>query len=150
LLLSGFVTFSMTREGVRALRSCYPSNEAEARRAFAKLLRSEAPLDRQLRNALADVFDPDMVDGRTVQFQFRSKKRRPDHLRNACIRQYITDRIAYDSVGKAIEGAAVMAGISAEAVRKIWQQHLKAAAPPPLGIVSAEIAQKIWEAGAPS
>jgi hypothetical protein len=58
-LLNGFVDEVRQRPETRYLvKGC--AEEVEARRAIARLLRSNYPLDRQLREHLADLFDPDL------------------------------------------------------------------------------------------
>jgi hypothetical protein len=120
----------------------YLDDEREARRALVRLLRSEAPLERDVRDALAALFDPDnevripitgiiagecrLLDGftpndRKLAFQFRSRKRRPDHVRNTAIAQHVHDGIASGLIAeKAWAATAEKFGLSDEAVKRIW------------------------------
>jgi hypothetical protein len=118
-------------------------DEREARRALVRLLRSDTPLDRDVRDGLAALFDPDnelriaitgVIPGegqllggftpndRKLTFQFRSRKRRPDHVRNSAIAQQVHDGIASGlTAEKALAATAEKFGVSDDAVKRIWR-----------------------------
>ncbi len=110
-----------------------------------RLLRSDAPLHRDLRDGLAALFDPDnelriighipgegtlgdhhTPNDRKLVFQFRSKKRRVDNTRNTAIVQHVHD---ISKAGKSVEEAiAEVAGkfnLSEGAVKAIWLDFSK-------------------------
>jgi len=121
----------------------YLDDEREARRALVRLLRGDAPLDRDVRDGLAALFDPDnelriaitgVIPGegqllggftpndRKLTFQFRGRKRRPDHVRNTAIAQHVHDGIASGLTDKIASAAtAEKFGISDDAVKRIWR-----------------------------
>lgn len=120
----------------------YLDDERKARRALVRLLRSDAPLARDVRDALAALFDPDnelripmtgVIPGecqlpsgftpndRKLAFQFRSRQRRPDHVRNTAIAQHVHDGIASGlTEEKAAGTTAEKFGLSVDAVKRIW------------------------------
>jgi hypothetical protein len=61
--------------------------ELEARTAIARLLRSEGPLDGQLRTSLAELFDPDPPawQQRKIRIEGRRTGDLTDHVRNTQI-----------------------------------------------------------------
>jgi hypothetical protein len=59
---------------------------------------------------------------RKLAFQFRSRKRRPDHVRNSAIAQQVHDGIASGlTAEKALAATAEKLGISDDAVKRIWR-----------------------------
>jgi len=133
VLLDGFI---------RDNEQKYLDDEREARRALVRLLRSDAPLDRDVRDGLAVLFDPDnelriaitgviagegqLLGGftpndRKLTFQFRSRKRRPDHVRNTAIAQHVHDGIASGLTDeKAWAATAQKFGLPDDAVKRLW------------------------------
>jgi hypothetical protein len=131
VLLAGFVENNQQK---------YLDDEREARQALVRLLRSEAPLDRDVRDALAALFDPDnelritgVIPGecqlmdwytpndRKLTFQFRSRKRRRDPVRNSAIAQHVHDGIASGlTAEKAWADTAAKYGLSDDVVKRIW------------------------------
>src|SRR6516162_2516430 len=78
------------------LRSRYlkegSQEEVDARRAIARLLRSNDPLDRQLRTALAGLFDPDgppALEQRKISIVWRRRGGHIDHRANTQIAEHI-------------------------------------------------------------
>jgi hypothetical protein len=105
------------------------SEEQAARRALAKLLRSNNPLDRQVRSALAALIDADISgypgDNRVFIFQPRPKTKR-HNLRNTQIFEFIQRKAkSKEKVGDAIEAAAKKFGLGEEAIKKIWDERRK-------------------------
>ena len=96
-----------------------------------------------MRDGLAALFDPDnelriaitgVIPGegqllggftpndRKLTFQFRSRKRRPDHVINTAITQHMHDGIASGLTDKIASAAtAEKFGISDDAVKRIWR-----------------------------
>jgi hypothetical protein len=91
--LAGVVV--QTSIGVNKIRYFRPkgSEENAARKSLAKLLRSDTPLEYQLRQTLAALFDveADTYPGvdRQLTFQRRRSGRIRDHFRNSQIVEYI-------------------------------------------------------------
>jgi hypothetical protein len=116
--------------------------ENEPRKAIARLLLSGRPLERDLRVMLAALFDPDapqvsangaisdeqammeLVGERILQFGFRSKKRRPQLVRDIIMESWINARIAADgiTVEAALAEAADKFGVSADTAKKVRQR----------------------------
>ena len=106
--------------------------EREARLSVARLLRSDKPLDHQLRQHLAALFDPeeDTYPGgeRRLLFTYRRRPGRyRDNFRNSQIAEYIRgQRKAGLTVEKAIEAATDKfgkLGLREDMIRKIWNAH---------------------------
>jgi hypothetical protein len=100
--------------------------ELEARAAIARLLRSEGPLDRQLRDRLADLFDPDPPgwEQRKIKFKGRRKGGMTDFERNTKIADYIWAEVERGGqVTTAIESAAEKFALSDDSVEKIWARY---------------------------
>jgi hypothetical protein len=122
MLLDGFVD-----EGHQGkLRSKYLKRgeplELEARAAMARLLRSKGPLDAQLRQHLADLFDPTAAwQARKIEFVGRRKGGKTDHVRNTQIASHIWDQVKRGvRVTKAIGNAANRFALSEDSIKKIW------------------------------
>src|SRR5262249_15743149 len=91
-LLIGFVDEARQRPETRYLVKGR-AEEVEARRAIARLLGSKYPLDPQLRDQLANLFDPDLLwEQRTIEFVFRRQGTPTDHIRNTRIAPIISTR----------------------------------------------------------
>ena len=120
MLLIGFVDRERRRLSTKYLEKGCPE-EVEARRAIARLLRSNHPL-RLLRVHLADLFDPDLVsEARTIEFVFRRQGTPTDHIRNTDIAQYVKRQLDHGvRVTKAISNAANEFALSEGAIKKIW------------------------------
>lgn len=133
-LLDGFI--QNNENGLPEQHYLAETKEDEGRRALARLLRSDAPLDRHIRHTLAALFEPNDVtdehgrpwpyvpNSRQLKFEFRSKKRRPDHVRNSAIAQYVNSRIkGDDSVEKTIANAAEKFDLSEDTIKTIWRKY---------------------------
>jgi hypothetical protein len=59
--------------------------EIEARQAITRLLRTQEPLDWQIRNTLADMFDPNGGSQRHIKFEFRTRGNRRSFVRDHLI-----------------------------------------------------------------
>ena len=100
--------------------------ELEARTAIARLLRSEGPLDRQLRDSLARLFDPNPPawEQRKITIVGRRPGALTDHIRNTQIAYYIWDQVERGKrVKAAVESAAEEFAISADRVTQIWSRY---------------------------
>jgi hypothetical protein len=132
MLLIGFV---VEDRGFRSqnLVEGHP-DELAARRAMVRQLRSELPLDIQLREHLANLFDPEGADSvdpqapkweqRKIIFKYRRKGPRSDYLRDT---QIATDINAEMKDGKSYEDAIATAsdkfGLSEDMVKKKWSKY---------------------------
>ena len=126
MLLGGYC--DQDRRG--RLRSRYlkegSQEEVDARRAIARLLRSNAPLDRQLRTGLAGLFDPGppALDQRKITIVWRRRGRYIDHLSNTQIGEHIrAERIAGKAFDDAIESAVREFRVSEERAKQIWGKY---------------------------
>jgi hypothetical protein len=100
------------------------AEEALARKALARLLRSDVPLDRQLRGQLADLFDPPPSAQRTIVFEFLRRGKFVDVVRNTQIAEHIrARRIAGETFDSAIESAVVKFSVSEDLAKKIWSKY---------------------------
>lgn len=95
-------------------------NEADARLALARLLRSDGELDRQLRESLAELFDPKPPtrQQRKLAFVFRRRGKRTDHFANAHIFVEV-----HDAVKSGSKVAAAIVDIAEKYLsRKNWSK----------------------------
>jgi hypothetical protein len=109
------------------------SEERDARRALVILLCSDGPLDRDMRCALAALFDPGdtflacapyVPHERKLVIQFRDRKRRTDYVRNTAIAQHVFRIIqGGKSWEKAIAEVANKFDLSDARVRTIWRRY---------------------------
>ena len=98
----------------------------DARRAIARLLRSNGLLDRQLRTNLADLFEPSPPawEQRKIRIVSRRRGRRVDHISNTQIAEHVWEQVgAGAKVTAAIESAADEFGVEPETVTKIWGKY---------------------------
>jgi hypothetical protein len=126
MLLGGYLESSARGK----LRSVYlkegSSREQDARRAISRLLRSDAPLDRQLRTVLAHLFDPDPPawEQRTIRLKARGRGRPIDHVTLTQIAEYIwNERQNGKRVTDAINDAAEQFALSEETIKEIWSRY---------------------------
>jgi hypothetical protein len=120
-LLNGFVEERRRRPENRYLaKGC--AEEVEARKAIARLLRSKHPLDPELRDHLANLFDPDLLsEQRTIEFVFRRQGTPTDHIRNTAIASHVWRQVKRGvPATKAISNAASEFALSEAAIKKIW------------------------------
>jgi hypothetical protein len=90
------------------------------------LLRSSGPLDRQLREFLAELFDPKPPtrQQRKLQFAFRRRGKRTDHYANAHIFVEVHTAVKSGSTATAaIADIAERYCISEELVKRLWLQY---------------------------
>ena len=100
--------------------------ESDARRAMARLLRSKDPLERQLRDSLAALFDPDPsgLEQRKIKIVFQGRGNRRDHVRDTQIAEHVWEKVrAGAKVTAAIESAAEVFGVEVETITKIWGRY---------------------------
>jgi hypothetical protein len=123
-LLDGFVEEDQQgrrRTGYLAKGSC---EELAARLVMAELLRSNSPLDRELRTHLADLFNPGSSQERKIEIVFRRQGGRRDHIANTQIACHVYDQVAAGgNVAVGINSAVEKFGVSEELVKKIWGRY---------------------------
>src|SRR5262249_56735792 len=125
MLLDGTVEEAQGRRRTRYLEEG-SAMELEARTAIARLLRSEGPLDRQLRDSLARLFDPNPPawEQRKIRIEGRRPGELTDHIRNTQIAYYIWDQVERGKrVTAAVKCAAEKFAISADRVWQIWRGY---------------------------
>ena len=127
MLLGGYT--HQNRRGRRRSRYLKEGSqqEVDARRAIARLLRSNGLLDRQLRTNLADLFEPSLPpawEQRKITIGSRRRGRRVDHISNTQIAEHVWEQVrAGAKVTAAIESAADEFGVEPETVTKIWGKY---------------------------
>ena len=126
MLLGGYT--DQDRRGRRRSRYLKEGSqqEVDARRAIARLLRSNGPLDRQLRTNLADLFEPSPPawEQRKIRIVSRRRGRPIDHISNTQIAEHVWEQVrAGAKVTAAIESAADEFGVEPETVTKIWGKY---------------------------
>jgi hypothetical protein len=124
-LLDGFV-----KRDKRRLRQLYlragSGDEADARRALARLLRANGKLDLGLRDSLANLFDPDppVWEQRKIVIMNRGRGKLRDHVAATQVLRHMSDVIQGGSgVNDAIASAADKFSMSDEAVKRIWGRY---------------------------
>jgi hypothetical protein len=125
LLLIGYVNEGKGRMRTRHL----PEGEQadQARRAMARLLRSDRPLDRELREHLADLFDPPAWQQRKIVFKFLHRGKSIDHIANTQVVSHVQDELrARKRMRQAIKSAAEKFSISETRVKKVWSTYRRA------------------------
>jgi len=126
MLLGGYT--DQNRRGRRRSRYLKEGSqqEVDARRAIARLLRSNGLLDRQLRTNLADLFEPSPPawEQRKIRIVSRRRGRPIDHISNTQIAEHVWEQVrAGAKVTAAIESAADEFGVEPETVTKIWGKY---------------------------
>jgi hypothetical protein len=126
MLLSG----SVGRGNRNRLHSTYlkpgSPEELQARQTLARLLRSNDPLDRQLRTFLANLVDPAprQWEPRTIRFVFRDKSQRVDSIANTQIAEYVRRLVCTSAtVTEAIDRTVRRFGVQEDRVMKIWSNY---------------------------
>jgi hypothetical protein len=102
--------------------------ELEARSALASILRNQKPLDPNLRDMLATLFDPapgaHAVIDRKVVFAHRGRGQRQNSMANTAIAWHVRGAIAQGStVAAAIQSATDQFGIDDSTVKKLWGRY---------------------------
>ena len=126
MLLGGYT--HQNRRGRRRSRYLKEGSqqEVDARRAIARLLRSNGLLDRQLRTNLADLFEPSPPawEQRKIRIVSRRRGRPIDHISNTQIAEHVWEQVgAGAKVTAAIESAADEFGVEPETITKIWGKY---------------------------
>jgi hypothetical protein len=109
------------------------ADELSARRALARILRSDAPLDHQIRSKLAELFDPDgaWLEERKISFPFRRRGKPTDHAAAIQVFAYVNDRRKKTkknpkaTLVKAFADAALKFSISEEMAKRYWRHYSK-------------------------
>jgi hypothetical protein len=97
-------------------------DEKVARQAIGQIFRGPKTLDRQLRNQLADLFDPPISAERELRFAFR--KKHTDHVHNTQIAEHIWKYAhAGDSVEVGIQSAMDKFEINHDMTMRIWGRY---------------------------
>lgn len=107
--------------------------ELVARRALARLLRSECALDRQLRELLASLLDPKPPEWeqRKITFARRRQGALKDHIANTQVFEHILHTVNSGSkITAAIAAAAENFSISQERAKRIWGWYSPIYGPP--------------------
>jgi hypothetical protein len=100
--------------------------DADARRALAKLLRTDGELDRGLRDSLANLFEPDppVWEQRKIVIVNRRRGKLVDHVAATRVLKHMADEIKGGSgVNAAIASAADKFSMSDEMVKRIWGRY---------------------------
>jgi hypothetical protein len=109
----------------RTLKLVEPGTEREqeTRAALARMLRRGAPLDKFIRNHLADLIDPDGNCAQELVLKTRNAGHSQDLLQVVHVRRAVADEIeAGTSVKAALNNVAELFGISAKTAKRIWYQ----------------------------
>lgn len=132
LLLTGWV--STDRSGLPGVQYLKLAEEDEARALLARWLRSDAPLTRQLREELAQVFEPASRDqnapmpasDRIVRFHKRRAGANRNNLASSSIADFVHERILEGtSVTEAIAVAAEKYDRHEDTIKIFWRRHRK-------------------------
>jgi hypothetical protein len=122
-LLDGFVVKDLKgRLGSKHLK-LGTNDEVSARQALARLLRGSGPLDRQLREQLADLLDPSSTADRTLVFAYRRRGKRADHVRTTQIAEHVFEARKTSTVEVAIADAAEKFDVSEDLAKKVWRRY---------------------------
>jgi hypothetical protein len=126
LLLGGFVKADRHKWLHQKYLKERSAAERDARRAMATLLRSNRPLDRQLRASLADLFDPDdpLGEKRCIKICRRHGGRQVDQLSKTQIASEVAANVKRRAgVTRAIQNVAEDFSLSDERVKQIWREY---------------------------
>jgi hypothetical protein len=103
------------------------AEELAARRALAKLLRSDAPLNHQIRSKLAELFDPDVawLEERKISISFRGRGPPTDPAAGAQVFLRVNDIIKKSgaTLNRAFAEVALEFEISDEMVKRYWRRY---------------------------
>ena len=104
--------------------------ERAARHAVAYLLRNPKPLDFNIRNRLADLFDPTSIYARDLTLGFRreggpSQRHRHRRIASEMRRMVRASKNKRGAVQAAIEAAAQEHALDERTVRRIWARYGK-------------------------
>lgn len=105
----------------------YIADETEARHAIARLLREGEPLDWDLREKLAALFDPDThpaIAERKIVFSHRGRGQRQNYQANTAIAQHVWDAVTKGGpASAAILSAADQFKLDESTVKKLWRRY---------------------------
>jgi hypothetical protein len=126
VLVGGYV--EEDAKGRRRSKYLRPGTDEErrARQALARLFRAPEPLDPQLRDGLAGLFDPDPPAGeqRKIEFVGRRPGALTDYVRDTQIAYYIWEEVERgERVRAAVKTAADEFAISADRATQIWSGY---------------------------
>jgi hypothetical protein len=94
--------------------------EREGRRAFLRVIRSEEPLSRAIREYLADLFDPDGADDRHAIIELRNKKQKVSRSpAGAQVAKYVDQLSKTKGPVKTAESAADYFGVSRKRIYEL-------------------------------
>ena len=122
----------LLRGYVPEYEECYLDDDSpddkRARAALAGLLRSGKPLTQDLRDALANLFDPEDIthhgEKRRLKFEHRSAGTPPSTVLHSCVAQDIYDAVKQGATtASAKESAEDKYGLGKENIKKIWQAY---------------------------
>ena len=126
MLLDGYVYEDHRRRRRSKYLKRGSRDELDARRAMARLLRSKNPLEHQLRDSLAGLFDPDPPESeqRKIEIAFQRRGKFRDHVGNTQIYDHVRNQLdAGGSVAAAITSAVEEFEVSEEFVKQIWSRY---------------------------
>jgi hypothetical protein len=132
VLLGGFLVKDKTGLPQKGYLEKDTPAEGEARQAMMRVLRSEGPLDRDLREMLATLFDPDQASRhrgghpaieREITFTF-PKGRRRNFARDTQISWHVWELVRKgQTVSAGIESAMTRYNLDESTVKKLWARY---------------------------
>jgi hypothetical protein len=100
------------------------SDEVFAREAMVRLLRSAEPLPRELRDCLADLFEPQDGEGIARQIVFEKRVGIRDIMNDSAIATYILEQVGSGTqVEAAIAAAMKRYDKGRTTIYNIWMRH---------------------------
>src|ERR1700730_12899047 len=123
-LLKGYVTIDSRGLPKKVYLGRGTDEEKEARATLARLLRSDEPLDYEIRVSLAELVDPyPQFSERKITFEFRSKGARENFYANAKIMHEVWAKVENGStVTKAINEVAESYQQDESFIMKLWSR----------------------------
>jgi hypothetical protein len=124
MLLDGFVAQDRSgRHRTKYFRKG-SAQEQQARQALARLLRSNRPLAGDLRQLLANLFDPPPGQQRRIRFAQPGRGKTTDHLANTEVVMHVQAELcARSSLTQAYESAANKFSISEVMVKRVFNRY---------------------------
>ena len=126
--LGGYL--STDKRGIPRKRYHHEKSEASdlCRAALARVLRSDRPLDRQLRDMLADMFEPTVrLESpwceRRLKAGFRAPTKPRDPNANTHMAWFVWERAAEVGVEAAIQKAMAKFNVSRERMYDLWKVY---------------------------
>jgi hypothetical protein len=103
------------------------AEDLAARRALARILRSDAPLNYQIRSKLAELFEPDVawLEERKISFSFRGRGKPTDHAAAVQVFICVNDGLKKPgaTLNRAYAEVAQEFGMSEEMAKKYWRRY---------------------------